>query len=317
MPKGLYTQSACVLTNGDATISNVRDAVAAAGFSVVRELPAAERWEFSGPSVVVSHRPEANGTAVVDVIDRPWPDSMGDPKSDPFLFGAWGMGQFGPFAYPGGLNRATQHSWSWQHGRDVAAKHQGVIRIRMTYAGGLPANAPVFPKDCDPLAELSFLTRIVIAIGSVPGALCYFNPNGEVLSDFAGLKSIVHACTQQKKQPILLWSSVRLFRLSPHFGFMDTVGNEQLNVSDVEVAYPTAVYQPADIDYYMRNVTHYLLDTRRELTSGESIDGPGEQGLSWMINVPDEPLTSPPRRVLRLFPKAHERAIREALERTP
>lgn len=186
----------------------------------------------------------------------------------------------------------------------------------MTYAGGLAANAPVVPKDCDPLAELTFLTRLVIAVGSVPGAICYFNPNGEVLRDFAGLKSVVDACFQQKKQPILLWSNVRLFRLSPQFGFMDTVGNEQLNVSDVEVAYPTADYRPADIDYYMRNVTHYLLDTGRELTSGESIDGPGEQGLSWIIKVPGEPLVSPPRRVLRLFPKAHEGSIREALERT-
>ena len=315
MPKGLYTQTVCVLTDGSTTITHIRSAVSEAGFSVLREVPSGERWEFSGPSLVVSHRAEANGTVVIDVIDRPWPDSMGDPKSDPSLFGAWGMGQFGPFTYAGGLQRAAQHSWSWKQGREVALKHQGVVRLRMTYAGGLPAHAPLIPTDCDPLAELTFLTRIVIALGSIPGALCYFNPNGEVLRDFAGLKSVSQACLQEQKQPILLWSNARLFQLGSGFGFMDTVGNEQLDVSDIEVAYPTAEYQPADIDYYMRNVTHYLLDCGRQLKSGEAIDGPGERGLSWRIHMPESPLVSPPRRVLRLFPVAKETAIREALSR--
>lgn len=312
MPKGLFAQCVCVLTDGSMTIADVRAAINAAGFSIVRELAAGERWEFGGPSLVISYRPEINGTVVADVIERPWPDAMGDPKTDPFIFGAWGMGQFGPFTYPCGLQRASEHSWSWPEGRNVALRHQGVVRLRLTYAGGLP-ETPCIPASSDPLSEMIFLTRLALAIGSVSSASCYFNPSGEVLRDFAKVESVLQACVEQQKQPIHLWANARLFRLSPEFGFMDTVGNEQLNVGDVEVVYPVEGYQPADIDYYMRNVTHYLLGVGRDLQTGETIDGPGERGLSWIIEVPDEPLVSPPRRVLRLFPTAKAKAIREVL----
>ena len=188
-----------------------------------------------------------------------------------------------------------------------------MIRLRLTYVGGTPENAPCFPEDCDPLSEMKFLTKLAIAIGSVSGAICYFNPNGEVLRDFHSLKSISEACVQQQKEPLLLWANARHFRLTQELGFQDTVGNAQLDVSDVEVVYPIENYEPIDIDYYMRNVTHYLLDVGRDLHTGEAIDGPGERGLSWVTQVLEVPLVQPPRRVLRLFPKAKAAAIRKAL----
>ena len=94
---------------------------------------------------------------------------------------------------------------------------------------------------------------------------------------------------------------------------MDTVGNAQLEVRDVEAVFPLATYVPEDIDHYLRNVTHYLLDVDRELRSGEEIDGPGERNLSWTMELLDQGVVEPPRRVLRLYPKAHAKAVRGVL----
>jgi hypothetical protein len=153
----------------------------------------------------------------------------------------------------------------------------------------------------------------VLALFEVPGVICYFNPNGEVLSDYARFQEIWKACGQPKKIPLPLWVNIRFFNLAKHLGFMDTVGNGQREVSDVEAIYPSAKYRPGDIDYYLRNVTHYLLDQRPELKSGEAIDGPGESDLSWTIEVLDEGTVTPPRQVVRLYPKASRKAVEEAL----
>ena len=107
--------------------------------------------------------------------------------------------------------------------------------------------------------------------------------------------------------------NIRLFNLSDELGFMDTVGNGQLEISDVEAMFPSAKYDPGDVDYYLRNVTHYLLGVDREMQSGEEIDGPGESNLSWTMEVLDRGLVDPPRRVLRLYPKANINAVRTVL----
>src|SRR4029077_18617459 len=128
-------------------------------------------------------------------------------------------------------------------------------------------------------AEMLFLSRVVLAVFKAPGILCYFNPNGEVLRDRAGFRETWIECKKQNKIPLLLWMNIRFFNLSEQFSFMDTVGNSQLELQDVEAIFPKAKYEPRDIDYYLRNVTHYLLDLDRELQTGEDIDGPGESNL--------------------------------------
>src|SRR6266542_4613449 len=103
MPKGFFSQGVCLLTDGRTTISEIKRALLAGGFQIAKEVPANEDLCFSGPSVVVPFLPQVNGYVSVDVVDKVWPDAMGDPASDPVTFGAWSMGYFGPFAYPGGL----------------------------------------------------------------------------------------------------------------------------------------------------------------------------------------------------------------------
>lgn len=311
MAKGLFTQCACLLTDGQVVRDQIRTALAN-NFEIAKEVPAGNDWRFGGPALIVPFRPEVNGYGAVDVVGQVWPDSMGDPKTDPMTFGAWALGQFGPLTYPGGLARAGQHAWAWAPAGTIAAGHRGFIRVRTSYGFGLP-DTPVIPQGYDPLAEMHFLNRAVIALLEVPSILCYFNPSGEVLRDRDSFGDVWGACIEQEKLPLPLWMNIRFFRLNEGLGFMDTVGNGQLDTPDVEALFPSARYRPADMDYYLRNVTHYFLDTDREIKTGEAIDGPGENNLTWTIEVLENGLVPPPRRVLRVYPIADRKVIQAAV----
>jgi hypothetical protein len=313
MAKGLFTQGMVLLTDGRTTIDTVRAALSQQSFDIFKELPAHEEWAFGGPALIVLFRPQVNGFVAVDVVSHPWPDTMGDPRSDPMTFGAWSMGNFGPSAYPGGLARAQRHAWSWPAGRVVPERHRGFLRIRLSYGFGARDDTPIFPADYDPLEEMLFLSRVVLALFKAPGVLCYFKPNDEVLRDEKSFREVWDPCTKQQMLPISLWMNVRFFNLSESLALMDTVGNGQFDVRDVEAVFPMSEHRPGDIDYYLRNVTHYLLELEREMKTGEDLDGPGETNLSWTIVVRDDGVVEPPRRVLQLYPRASCKAVRAAL----
>jgi hypothetical protein len=311
--KGIFTQGMSLLTDGRTAIADVRSALSRHGFEIVKETPGSGEWAYSGPSVVVAYLPDVNGYAAVDVVDRPWPDAMGDPASGPTTFAAWSMGHFGPFAYPGGLARAEQHGWAWPPAKGIADGHQGFIRLRISYVFGAGEGKPIQPRDYDPVAELMFLGRAVVALFEARGVICCFNPNGEVLRDRASFRAVWDACVAHEQLPLPLWSNIRFFKLDDGLGFMDTVGNGQLDLSDVEAIFPSASYDPADVDYYLRNVTLYLRDLDRDLRPGEAIDGPGESGLSWTMEVLDGGIVAPPRRVVRLYPRKSAAQVRKVL----
>src|SRR5688500_15165632 len=85
MGKGFFTQSAIVLLSQP--IAKDELARCLSGFEVARAIePAPDRW-MGGHGVAIAMRAEANGFVVVDAVDSPWPDKMGDPKGDPALFG--------------------------------------------------------------------------------------------------------------------------------------------------------------------------------------------------------------------------------------
>lgn len=313
MAKGLFTQCACLLTDGQTGIEDIKAALQEKAFEIVKQVPPQKDWRLGAPTLVIAFRPSVNGYAAIDVCDEPWPDAMGDPRADSATFAAWGMGHFGPFAFPGGLARASRHAWAWQPARTIAERHRGFIRIRMSYVFGAKQDSPVLPEDNDPLAELQFLGRAVLAVLQAPGVICYFNPNGEVLRDRASFREVWVECEKQQRIPLPLWINIRFFNLDEELSFMDTVGNGQLDVSDVEAIFPTAEYDPGDVDYYLRDVTHYLLDLGREVRTGERMDGPGESDLSWTAEVIEDGTIEPPRRVLRLYPEANRKAVRQAL----
>src|SRR5262245_53444375 len=93
-----------------------------------------------------------------------------------------------------------------------------------------------------------------------------------------------------------------LLQANEKVAFMDSVGNSQLDLPDVESIFPLDKYDPGTIDYYLRNVTHYLLDSGGQIKTGVAIDGPCESNLSWTTESLEDALLSPPRPVLRLYP---------------
>jgi hypothetical protein len=312
MPKGFYSQGVTLLTDGSTTLSDVKSALQKHGFKIARETAAPEHWQLGGATLVVPYRPEINGYVAVDLVNEQWPDTMGDPKADSMTFGAWSMGHFGPWAYPHGLRRAGQHAWAWEPASGIADGHAGFIRIRLSYLFGAEQDSPVLPESCDALDELDFVGRIVLAALEAPGVLCYFNPNGEVLRDRASFSEMWNACVADKVIALPLWSNIRFFNLSDLM-VMDTVGNAQFDAMDIEAIFPESC-SPQEVDGYLRNVTLYLVDSRPQFESGESIDGPGEQDTSWTLEVLESGLTSPPRQILRLYPKRDADAVRRAVD---
>ncbi|MDQ2731743.1 MAG: hypothetical protein M3Y56_08805, partial [Armatimonadota bacterium] len=87
--------------------------------------PPHEAFEYGGPSLLVPFRPEVNGFVSAEIVNHPWPDREGDPKTEKLLVASWILGFFGPLTYPGALRRAGEHSLRWEPGRTIAKRHTG------------------------------------------------------------------------------------------------------------------------------------------------------------------------------------------------
>jgi len=309
----MFTQCFCLLINRSVSLLDLRSILEENGYGVVKENWTPERWQFSGPSLLIPYIPGVNGYVTIDVVNERWPDAMGDPKADTTTFGAWSMGFFGPFTFPGGLSRARDHSRSWGEGQRVTQLESGFIRVRLSYALGAGKDAAIIPKERDPLRELTFLNRLTFALLGVAGVFAYFNPNGEVLLDRASFTCVFEGCAKGKFIPVQLWANCRSFVLNGRLGLMDLVGSGQFDRRDVEAFFPIAQYRGQPIGDYLSNVTIYLIGLQRELRTGESIDGPNETNLTWTIESLDESLASPPQRVVRLYPKASRDEVHGAV----
>lgn len=299
MAKGLFAQCAVVLFENSVDIQTIAAALRD-DFTIVSENAPADSWEFGGPSLLIAYQPEKNGYVSVDVVHRHWPDHMGDPKADPTLFGAWSSGFFGPLTFPNGLKRAGQQAWSWPGAGEAVAKHTAFVRLRLSYAIGAAQDAPVIPPDNDCEEELSFLSRLALSVLGVPGALCYFNPNGEVLRDAEALADSLEFARENDMPALDAWCNVRLFNFNPQWVVMDCVGNGQLDVSDIEAAFPRNAFEPNSVDEFIRNLTLYLLENPASFESGHTVEGPGDS--VWKIRMLDAGLADPPRPVIRCLP---------------
>jgi hypothetical protein len=300
MAKGMFAQCAVVLFENAVDIQSIAAALQD-DFNIVAENPPAESWELGGPSVLVAYDKENNGYVTIDVVHRHWPDAMGDPKADPALFGAWSNGFFGPLTFPNGLKRASQQAWSWPGAAEAVAKHTAFVRLRLTYAIGAAQDAPVIPPGNNVEEELGFLSRLALAVLAAPGALCYFNPNGEVLREADDLADSLEFAAQNDMPALDAWCNVRLFNFNPQWVVMDSVGNGQLDVSDIEAAFPKGDYEPNQVDEFIRNLTLYLLESPEAFEDGHTVQGPGDD--VWKIRILETGLADPPRAVIRCLPK--------------
>ncbi len=299
MPKGLFTQSAVILLERPLGVAALADCLR--DFEPVQQSDAGRGGWMDGPALVLALRPVANGWVLVDELDRPWPDQLGDPQHDPQLFAAWSMGWFGPFSYPSSLSRANAMSFAWEEAAEVTARHRAFLRIQTSYALGGDADTKDLPPDYAPLAELEFVTTVARAALELPGALAYFNPNGEVLRAAAGLDEELAWHRDLELPPLPVWSNVRLFQLSSEWSLMDTIGMEQLDVDDHEACFRTGDYAPQDVDSFLRNATDFVRENGPVIEDGNTMDGPG--GVRWVAKRAEESLAPRPRRVLRWFPQ--------------
>lgn len=299
MPKGFYTAGVVILFERAPELAALERALGR--WTPSRRIPGEKKepdaWVFGGPTLVYPLDEDGPGRVVVDTVDRPWPDDMGDPKRDPMVFGGWTMGHFGPLTFPGNLRRAAEHSWTCPEAKELPAKHRAFVRIRVTHVAG--DDDPVIPAGYDPLPELRRTDEMALAIVGLPGALAYFNPNGEVLLTPAALRERDAYDREHELLPLDIWSNIRMFRFDAEWMVMDTVGLGQLDRYDIEVCFSDSL-QPGDVDRFLRNVSLYIVQRGEVVKSGETLDVGG--GASWGATVFDDGLAEPPRRVLRLIP---------------
>ncbi len=327
--KGFFTQGVAVLTERALTADDMAGALAK--FDVVKHTTAEEEraarpklsefkgfnWMGGHETWVVAFRPEVNGYVVVESIAAPWPDHMGDPKAEPMLFGAWSMGFFGPFAWPGNFERATTYANAFGQKQTVAAarRHAALVRIRSTYVLGADDNARVMPDDYGPRAELEFVTSVARALLDADAALCYFNPNGETLYTADEIDAMRAACPPELP-PLPLWSGCRMMRIddAPPWMLADVVGMQQLDALDHEACFRRGAHDPNEVLGFLRNCAQYTLDAGPIMKTGNTTDGPG--GI-WRAIELEEPLIPAPRPVIRWYPDAGPRPPKQLLTAPP
>ncbi|MCB9896190.1 MAG: DUF4261 domain-containing protein [Planctomycetes bacterium] len=299
MAKGFFTQGISVLFEKAPTRVQLREALEPT-FEIAREDDGGDGWAQGRDGLIVTYRPDVNGYVNVDVVNRKWPDHMGDPAGEPELFAAWTFGHFGPYAYPGNLERAGEHNLTWEDAGDAVENHEAFVRIRLSYVFGAGDDAPVMPGDCDPLHELNFVYSLAGQLMAMPGAVALFNPGGEVLTSGEMLARSLQWSADNELEPLDVWSNLRFFQLDDSWSLMDTVGNAQFNLPDLEAVFQPADHEPNDVAALLRNITGYLIENGPVIEDGHTVDGPG--GDTWGVHAFSDSLSSPPRDVLCFVP---------------
>jgi hypothetical protein len=318
MAKGLFTQGMCVLLREPISIAELQERLNQ--FELVGRHESIED-DDAPETLVLNYRPEVGGHLLVTPSVSQWPDDMGDPKETPERFVAWSLGQFGPLTYPGCLQRATEQSWGWEEGSQEALTHTAHVRLLISYVLGveepdeddLDEDIPLVPEDYDPLDEMTFLTRAVSAVLESAQAICYFNPAGEVLRNETGLRQGLNYAWSHDLPPLDMWTNVRLFRATDSWSLMDTVGNGQFDLPDLEAVYDPEKFEPSEVERFLRYASLYMLRGDEDVDEGDTADGPGE--ISWMAMECDEALSDPPRPTIRWIPQDGTEPPAELLDR--
>lgn len=301
MAKGLFTQGMCILLKQPLPIEEVQQRL-----NLFQLVARQESDDVESPETLVyEFRPDRGGHLLVTPSLARWPDDMGDPDESPERFVAWSLGQYGPLAFPGGLQRAAAQSWGWDGAADAVAEHTTHIRLLISYVLGSDEDddddLPLMPDDYDCIAELQTLTRAATALLESPAALCYFNPGGEILRDATLLRQGLNHAWSHELPPLDMWTNVRIFTEDEGWLVMDTVGNGQFDLPDMEAVCRTDTYKPGDIENFLRHATLYLLAGDEDVCSGDTADGPGD--ISWSAMECGTSLSDPPRPTIRWFPK--------------
>lgn len=298
--KGYWTTTGVVLFERAPSIESLARSL---GFGW-EELPAQPSkpgepagWIFGGPSIATTL---AHGVrAIVDVVDRPWPDDMGHPQHDPDVFGGWVMGQFGSTTYPQALLRAIGNARFLEDAEGVLEGRAGAfVRIRASYAVARGMDTPILPPDGDLLRDAIDVLRIAQRLLGVEGALAWFSPGGEVVASKAAIDTVLGRASRGGHPPIEAWIGVRAYPLpGTDLVVMDTVGAEQLERTDLEVLARADDLDPDSTYSMLMGLTAQRL-RGADAIPAETVGVAG--GPEFRHQEIEESIGAPPRRVIRL-----------------
>jgi len=289
-----FTQSACVLFDRAPRPEALESALADWPVSGHREQgPGELDWAICGPGLVVDLRGE--GFAVVDVVDRPWPDDFEAARTVPALGEAWSAGAFGPRSSPGALARALDQA---AEDGAAAARHGGFVRLRTAVVGeGLGKERPGGPAY-----DLLALTELARPFLRLEGALSFFVPAGEALRSRKQVEAALGRKAGTGPAPIELWSSIRAIALPPEGGLrwllLDVIGMSQLGVRDQEAIFAHGQEEPEAVEAMLRNVCLHQLSAA--VAPGATSDD--ARGRRWRSSAATG-IVAPARPVLRWLPE--------------
>jgi hypothetical protein len=154
--------------------------------------------------------------------------------------------------------------------------------------------------------------RVVSPLMELPGVICYFNPGGEVLRDATGLRQGLNHAWLHDFPPLDMWTNVRLYQATESWSLMDTVGNGQFDLPDMEAIFHADSYKASEVEEFLRNASLFSLREDNDFEEGDTADGPG--GVVWMALECDEALADPPRPTIRWVPEDGNEPPGELLE---
>ncbi|WP_068140737.1 DUF4261 domain-containing protein [Roseimaritima ulvae] len=307
MVRGIYTQGAAVLLAQPVDFSQVQSCLSGFELATTDLTPGQPDEQV----LLLKDDQPGDGHAVVIYSNKRWPDDYSGLEGEPEMAAAWARGQYGPLAFPGDLQRAIEQSWRWDEGREEAASHVAHLRILYRYpvdsqddedAEDRPIDEEVASEileETDSVDELHFITRVISRLLELPEAICYFNPGGEVLMNAEDLRGGLNEAWQHDLVPVDMWTNVRLFRATETWTLMDTIGNEQFDLPDMEVIFENEQFDPSEIESFLRNVVLCVLLDDIEISDGDTVDGPGQQ--IWQALLCNDGLNDPPRPTIRWY----------------
>lgn len=278
MPRGPFVQTAVLLCRQTPTVAELAEKLP--GAQPTEPTPG---WASPAPGFWVPWR---GARILVDTLPEVWPDEMTAPD----VRSAWAEGWFGPTAYPGCLERATQHNGLWAEGAEKAREHKALVRLMLE-------------SDAKPeLAQVEELTRLATVLLELPQTLAYFNPNGETLLSRSHLLELAQFGKSKNRPPLDLWCNIRLFGAGEGWAVADSVGMGQFGHRDHEVCFPESIDRVAAANL-VHNLQNYQIQSHPSFSSGDTVDGPGGP---WVVLEAPESFRSPARRTLRWFCQAYD-----------
>lgn len=289
----MFLQTGVVLFDRLPSLSELEAALAGVPIARRREREGnGGYWSEGEGMLLVESGSGPNGAIALELFHRPWPDSMGSPDTDPELFGAWAMRQFGLTSFPWALARAAAEV------QGTRTDHVAFVRLNLSYIFGASDDAPVCPEERDVAAELRVLARLGNLLCDVTGALGWFAPNGEVWLPLAEARDRLQRQAHGELE-LELWVTTRGYPAGKHL-LVETVGVAALSPRMME-AYDHQVVVLPDLGIDGDVVSRFLLELSGAARGGsgvvpsEPVLGPGGRWLASLVKT-DNP---PPREVVR------------------